>query len=132
MNLELVDNITQLSPPAALAAALWVVGNAIKKSRFENWLIPFVLPLLGALAFPFIAETANVNYQVRSPMLFNGLIGMAIGGAATGLDQMFGQWLARTKNLDGKTSFVANYEETPPATKPDETSPAPPPSPPAP
>lgn len=120
---ELINDLTQLSPPMALAIALWVVGNAIKKSRIENWLIPFILPLLGALAFPFIADTAKVSYSVRSPMLFNALIGMAIGGAATAMDQAIWQWVSRTKNPDGKTAFLV---------KPDENTPPAPPPPPAP
>lgn len=111
---DLINNLTQLSPPVALATALWVVGNALKRSRVENWLIPFILPLLGALAYPFIADMSKVSYEVHSPMLFNALIGLAIGGTATAMDQAAWQWLSRTKNTEGQTTFLAKSDETTP------------------
>lgn len=119
---ELINDLVHMSPPVALAAALWVVGTIIKRSRIENWLIPFILPLLGALTYPFIADTSKVSYEVHSPMLVNALIGVTIGWMATAADQTIWQFISRTKNPDGKTSFLA---------KPDETTPVPP-SPPAP
>lgn len=120
---ELINDLTQLSPPMALAVALWVVGNAISRSRIENWLIPFILPLLGALVYPLIADNSKMSYTVHSPMMVNALTGVAIGWTATALDQTIWQWISRTKSPDGKTSFL---------TKPDENTPPTPPPPAAP
>jgi hypothetical protein len=120
--MDFLDNLTQLSPPVALAVLLWFTGKAIKKSQWQNWLIPFALPIFGAILYPFIAETASVSYSVKNPVVFNAIIGAVIGYSSTGLDQQIRQWLDRPTNPDGKTSYIARNETLPPG----------PPAPPAP
>jgi len=38
MNLDLIENVTQLSPPALLAVALYGLGFVLKKSPMPDWL----------------------------------------------------------------------------------------------
>ena len=92
--MELTD-ILQASPPLALAVALNVVGEALKRSPVPNWMLPLILPLLGALAYPFIAEAGKVNYEVARPDVLLGIYGFCIGAASVGLNQMFRQFLGR-------------------------------------
>jgi hypothetical protein len=77
-DLDLIENVTQLSPPALLAVALYGLGFVLKKSPMPDWLIPFVLPCVGAVLFPFIADTASVSYTVKSPAACAGLSGYEI------------------------------------------------------
>lgn len=94
MNLDL-DQITQLSPPVALAAALWVLGVGLKRSPVPDWLIPFLLPIAGAIAFPFIADTSEVNFNVKSPAMFHAVIGFCIGGASVAMNEAAKQFTNR-------------------------------------
>lgn len=96
MNLDL-SQITQLSPPMALAVALWFVGVGLKRSPMPDWLIPFVLPALGAIAFPLIADTSEVNFNVKSPAAFHAVIGFCIGGASVAMNEAGKQFLNRDK-----------------------------------
>ena len=93
-----LDQITQLSPPVALAAALWFLGAFLKRSPVPDWLIPFLLPLVGAIAFPFIADTSEVNFNVRSPAMFHAILGFCIGGAAVAMNEAGKQFLNRKDN----------------------------------
>lgn len=117
---ELIENLTQLSPPVALAVALYFVGAAIKKSPWSDWLIPFALPLLGAVLYPFIAETANVSYSVKNPTAFNAIIGVSIGGMSIALENMIYQWLNRGTTAAGGTPLLKKSESVvvKPETKP--------------
>ncbi len=120
--MDFLNHLTELSPPVALAVLLWFTGIALKRSPWQNWLIPFILPVLGAILYPAIAETAKVSYSVSSPVVWNAIIGAIIGYSATGFDQQIRQFVNRPKKFDGKTSFI---------TKPN-APPSPPPAPPAP
>lgn len=90
-----IDQITQLSPPVALAAALWVLGVGLKRSPVPDWLIPFLLPIAGAIAFPFIADTSEVNFNVKSPAMFHAVIGFCIGGASVAMNEAAKQFTNR-------------------------------------
>lgn len=90
-----LDQITQLSPPVALAAALWFLGAFLKRSPVPDWLIPFLLPLVGAIAFPFIADTSEVNFNVRSLAMFHAILGFCIGGASVAMNEAGKQFLNR-------------------------------------
>ena len=98
MNLDLIENVTQLSPPALLAVALYGLGFVLKKSPMPDWLIPFVLPCVGAIVFPFIADTSEVNFNVKSPAAFHAVIGFCIGGASVAMNEAGKQFLNRKDN----------------------------------
>ncbi len=93
-----MENLTELSPPLALAFALNVIGYLLKQSPIPNWLIPLILLTLGGAAYPFIAEAGKISYHVNNPMVFNVIIGLCIGGASTGLHQVFRQFMDRKNN----------------------------------
>lgn len=90
-----LTELLQASPPIALALALNVLGVALKKSPLPNWVIPTVLPVIGAFAYPFIAETGKVGFTVRNPDVLLGVYGFVIGSASVGLNQIFRQFLGR-------------------------------------
>ena len=93
-----LDQITQLSPPVALAAALWFLGAFLKRSPVPDWLIPFLLPLVGAIAFPLIADVSEVNFNVKSPAAFQAVIGFCIGGASVAMNEAGKQFVNRKDN----------------------------------
>lgn len=92
-----IDQITQLSPPVALAAALWVLGGVIKRSKIPDEFIPSILPIVGAILFPFIADTSELNFNVKSPAIFHAIIGFFIGGSPVVIDQAIKQ-LSKNKS----------------------------------
>lgn len=94
-DLDLIENVTQLSPPALLAVALYGLGFVLKKSPMPDWLIPFVLPCVGAIVFPFIADVSEVNFNVKSPAAFQAVIGFCIGGASVAMNEAGKQFLNR-------------------------------------
>jgi hypothetical protein len=94
-DLDLIENVTQLSPPALLAVALYGLGFVLKKSPMPDWLIPFVLPCVGAVLFPFIADTASVSYTVKSPAAWSAIVGFVIGMGATGINEAVKQFTNR-------------------------------------
>lgn len=91
---ELTD-LLQSSPPMALALALNVVGLCLKKTPAPNWVIPLVLPVIGALVYPQIAEPGKVNFECRNPAVLLGIYGFVIGSGSVGLNQMVRQFLGR-------------------------------------
>lgn len=108
-----LTELLQASPPIALAIALNFLGLALKKSPLANWMIPLVLPIAGAVVYPFIAEPAKINFECKNPMLLMGVYGFAIGAGSVGINQMLRQFLGR-KNGSGDTEFFVrkNVQET--------------------
>lgn len=100
-----LTELLQSSPPIALALALNAVGLALKRSPIACWLIPFILPILGAAAYPFIAEPGKVNFECRNPDLLLAIYGFVIGSGSVGINQMLRQFLDR-RNEDGDTKFL--------------------------
>jgi hypothetical protein len=109
--MELLTKATELSPPVLLAVVLNALGFALKKSPMPDWVIPLFLPTLGAAAFPFIAEVGKVSYQVQNPIVFNCIIGAALGFGAVGINQAFRQFLDRKTD----TKDDADKPPAPPA-----------------
>ena len=90
---DALDFILDAKPPMLLAIGLTVLALGIKKSPLPDWLIPILMLVAGAVAYPFIAETGKVSFQVRSPALFNALIGLCIGGASQALQDKICGWI---------------------------------------
>lgn len=104
--MDFLDSLLDLSPPIALLAALTVLGYALKKSPIQNWVIPLLLPAVGSVVYPFVAEIAEVSYTVRNPTVFNGIIGFLIGWASTGGNQAIRQFVWRDKKTNDDTAFL--------------------------
>lgn len=91
----------ELAPPVVLLLALNVVGLAVKKSPVPDWLIVWILPLLGGVAYPFIAGWNGATATaVAHPEVLNVLYGVAIGGAAVWGNQLLRQTSAAFKPDD--------------------------------
>lgn len=100
-----IMEIVQSSPPIALAIALNLLGLALKKSPIQNWIIPLALPVAGAIAYPFIAESGKINFECKNPDMLLAVYGFVIGSGSVGLNQMLRQFLDR-KNGSGNTEFL--------------------------
>lgn len=90
-----LSQLSELSPPILLALALNLLGAFLKKSPIQDWLIPFVLIVAGAIVYPTIAEVGKVSFDVSNPVMFNAVIGAVIGGASVGINQAFRQFITR-------------------------------------
>jgi hypothetical protein len=106
---DLLDFLS-VSPPIALAAALNGLGLALKKSPVPNWLIPLLLPIIGAAVYPFLAEPGKVNFECNNPAMLHGIYGFIIGSASVGLNQMFRQFNGR-RNRNGDTEILRARQE---------------------
>lgn len=84
--MDIIDQLTAVSPRFALVLALCVIGFWLKRSPVPNWVIPWVLVLLGGVVFPIIAEVKNDDYTA-SLIVYNVLIGILMGAASVGLHQ---------------------------------------------
>jgi hypothetical protein len=76
--------LLELSPPILLALALNLVGYALRQSPVPNWLIPFLLMLIGAGTAPFLFTGPGTMAQ-------RILQGLVLGGFAVGLNQAWRQ-----------------------------------------
>ena len=84
--MDIVEQLVSVSPRIALVLVLCVVGYWLKRSPFPNWMIPWVLILLGAIAYPVMADWKDDDYTAQLVML-NVLLGMLLGAASVGLHQ---------------------------------------------
>lgn len=92
--MDLVDTLQKISPMGALFIVCNVLGFVLKKAdRFNDKYIPLVLFLFGGVVNPFIANTAIVPWDVAYPVVYHALIGLGIGGAAVGGNQVLRQLL---------------------------------------
>lgn len=99
----------QASPPIALAVALNFLGLGLKKSPIADWLIPLLLPAVGAAVYPFIAEAGRINFECKNPMALMAVYGFAIGAGSVGLHQALRQFIGR-KNGSGNTEFLKKQD----------------------
>lgn len=77
--------ITKLTPVPLLILALNVLALGIKKvPKVPNWLIPIILPIVGAALYPFIGGMVPITgiESLSYPAVFYGLIGFVCGGIA--------------------------------------------------
>jgi len=105
MNEEL-NVLTKLAPVPLLVVALNVLALGFKRvPALPNWLIPVVLPGIGALIYPFIGEMVPITGidKLQYPWVFYGLIGLVCGGVAVWGHQLVTQILQRKVNGDTPT-----------------------------
>lgn len=109
---ETIDQILQMSPPVALCIVLNVIGFLLKKApNVANWVIPFVLVVLGTILYPLIADAGKVGFACKNPMIVLALYGFLIGAASVGLNQFTRQIMGRFFNGDdGKDDKPGNPE----------------------
>jgi prepilin signal peptidase PulO-like enzyme (type II secretory pathway) len=112
-----LTTLLQSSPPIALAIGLNLLGLALKTSPIKNWLIPILLPVMGAAVYPFISEQGAINFQVKNPDALQAVYGFVIGAGSVGLNQMLRQFTGR-KDENGDTQFIKKTETTKEEPKP--------------
>lgn len=85
--MEALDQLLAVSPKIALVLGLNVIGYYLKRSPIWSWLIPLILILLSAIAWPIIADVKDDDYTARL-VTYNVLIGILLGAASIGLHQV--------------------------------------------
>lgn len=65
-----------------LFLALIPFGILIKRSPLPNWLIPWVLVLVGTIVYPLLASPKNISPDIQHPYLVLGIFGFLLGVAA--------------------------------------------------
>jgi hypothetical protein len=89
---EAINTLLQASPPLALALAINLLVFFLKKAkRFPDDYLPVAAMFIGAMAYPWIADVTNAVPSVKSPFLYNTVIGAAIGGLSVAFNQQFRQ-----------------------------------------
>lgn len=103
-----LDQLLEMSPPVALLVALILLGFYLKRSPYPSWAIPLTNGVLGAVAYPFIADMSKVSFQVSNPAVFNALLGLLIGLASSGLQSQFKGILDRFLPVNGESKEREN------------------------
>jgi len=96
--MESIEEILKLSPPLLLIVALGCLGQAIKTiPKLPNWIIPLVLPLVGAATYSLIGPAYPLPWidKVEYPFIVYGMIGFICGSATVGFHQAWRQWTGR-------------------------------------
>lgn len=100
-----IENILKMSPPFLLALVLTGFGKVLKATpRIPDWSIPYILPIIGAVIYPWVADAAMLTAKVSHPTVLNALYGVGIGGWAVGLNQAFRQWPGRKATNEQESS----------------------------
>ena len=115
---ELINQVLDLSPAASFVIVFWLFGKALKKSPIADWMIPFVLGIVGAVSAPFVLSSGEVSYKLEItwvPLAFKGL---CLVGVSVYAENIIKQWLSRSKTEDGGTQFLVKSDTTKPPTNP--------------
>lgn len=91
---EAINTLLQASPPLALVLAINLLLYGLKRAPWPpNWSLPMIAMLVGAVAYPFIADIAKPTLTVKSPLAYNVVLGFALGGLSVAFNQQFRQIL---------------------------------------
>jgi hypothetical protein len=95
---DILTGIVNVAPPLALFAVLYAAGMILKAvPHIPNWIIPCVLPVLGAVIYPYVGEYSEVVKAARVPWAMMALYGFGIGWATTGANQALSQFKGRNE-----------------------------------
>ncbi len=107
------ESILKLSPPLVLAIVINFLLLFCKRIPYvPNWSLPLIATILGAIAYPQIADVANVSYSVKNPDAFNVIMGCCIGGSAVAIHQTFKQILSRFFGYKSDTEILVKSSDT--------------------
>lgn len=109
---DVIDPLFTYSPPVLLAIVIIMIVHYVKRIPvIQSWHIPLVAMAIGAIVFPFIADTAKVPFNVRNPTVLNMMYGLAIGGLAIAFHQVFKLGKERREEIkDEKAAATGNTE----------------------
>lgn len=75
------DQFTHAPAHLLLLLVMLTIGILIKKSPTPNWLIPWILIILGAFGYPLLASAKNIDPSYPNPdfvlRLYGGMLGIA-------------------------------------------------------
>lgn len=90
-----------MSPPVLCVASAFMVKKAfLDKVGFKPWVSSGFAMLFGMILYPLISPIGNVDYNCRFPVAQNIVIGLLLGAAPTGFDDIWSRFTpkrARTK-----------------------------------
>lgn len=92
----LADSILKMSPPVALMAGLNALMYYLRRTpHVPNWLVPWLIMLLGAVIYPTITQRHEMLFTVPYPIVAQAITGLLIGFAAIGSHRLFEQTMWR-------------------------------------
>jgi len=86
--MDQLTGITQLAPAALLGLFLTGLAFCWAKTPLDNKWIPLLLPLLGAVIYPFIGELGKLSFVVKSTVVYQAIVGACIGFSCVGVNQI--------------------------------------------
>ena len=96
--MEQLTEILKMSPPVVFVVVLNGLGMILSSAKwFKSDYIPVTMLVLGAGVWPFLAETGNVAFTARHPMLLNAVYGAALGLGAVGAHQLVSRLMGGDK-----------------------------------
>lgn len=95
-NTDFIAPFLGMPSPLLLGAVLMILMKAVKASPIQNWVIPYVAFILGAVGF------CALNGWVWR----NALVGIFIGSGTVGFHQIFRQTVDARRENDGETRFL--------------------------
>lgn len=114
--MSMTDELTaifKMSPPVVFVLVLNGIGFMLTSSKwFRNDFIPIILMFLGALTWPWIADTASVAFTARYPVVVNGMYGAALGLGAVGVNQAYRRLLQPKSKTVIETNTQTTIEAT--------------------
>lgn len=98
---QISDLILTTSPSVVFTAIMVFMGYGLKKAPIvKDWWIPFILPLVGAIFFPFVAEWSPRVAAAKHPYMQLALYGAALGAIGVWGNQAYRQFLGRNEPTD--------------------------------
>ena len=100
-----VEEFTDLGPAGGLAVALFMLGLLLKSTpKVPNWVIPLVLPAVGAGVYPCIADYSVMN--TPNPAVMSVMIGFFIGAGPIAVHQSWRQFQGRKDDGEPEQSEI--------------------------
>lgn len=100
---ELIAQLSDLSPEGLFVVGCIGFGIALKRSPIQDWIIPYILGITGAIIAPFLFEYGKIPYTMTYPWVYLSIKGAVLAGFSTTLHQYVKQFINR-KNEKATTS----------------------------
>lgn len=91
-----MESFQKMSPPVALMVGLNAVMYYMRRTpKIPNWMVPWLIMLLGAITYPAITHRQEMIFTVPYPIVAQAITGLLIGFAAIGSHRLFEQTMWR-------------------------------------
>lgn len=108
--MEIIDQLLAVSPRIALVLVLCVIGFLMKRSPLPNWLIPWILLILGGAGYTVMADVKDEDYTAKL-IFYNVVLGMLLGAASVGLHSTVRTIFPFLFPEKGETEMIKKNEE---------------------